>query len=405
MGSGLGGGTPFYPSYRNNKNIKDLFMNIEIPNLPLEEMEPEIKDSDIIKDESGGSLAYAFIGIGQAGGRLVKAFYDLGYKKALAINTAQHDLKLLELPDEQKYYIDYLGENGAGKDQELGSKALQSREQEIFDKMRKVFGDKVDRIVLCIGTAGGTGGGGVIPMIKVAKEYFSYVGKYDASERVGVIAALPTIGELASPQVAKNAFERTTELCNMASKGDFAPLIIIDNGKIKKLYPKLTVTQFWPFINNTVAGLFHVFNILAAQDSNITTFDPTDYDSVMKAPGCMIMGVTSVTDIEEETSVSGAIKSNLEKTLLAEGFDLKTAKAAAAIVVGNSDMFSSIPGLMDTIEHGFSALAALTGEAVVHRGIYEGNKTKLTVYTIIGGLAAPRERLEDLKRFLKVKAS
>ena len=66
----------------------------------------------------------------------------------------------------------------------------------------------------------------------MAKRYFTYVGKDDASERVGVIASLPTTGESASPTVAKNAYNRMTELCVSAANGEFAPLIIIDNDKI-----------------------------------------------------------------------------------------------------------------------------------------------------------------------------
>ena len=74
---------------------------------------------------------------------------------------------------------------------------------------------------------------------------------------------------------------RLQNLCASAANGDFAPLILIDNDKIKKLYPKLTVKQFWPTLNNTIAGLFHVFNVLATKDSDYTTFDPADYDTIM----------------------------------------------------------------------------------------------------------------------------
>jgi hypothetical protein len=34
----------------------------------------------------------------------------------------------------------------------------------------------------------------------------------------------------------------------------------------------------------------------------------------------------------------------------------------------------------------------------VHRGIYEDNKDSLRVYTMIGGLDSPQERLEELLR-------
>jgi len=397
--SGFSSSPEITETITEEKNMVD----INIPEIPLEDFEVEENVFDEVADESGGALTYAFVGLGQGGGRIAQAFYDMGYKKTLAVNTAVHDLELLDLPDEHKYHVNHLGDSGAGKDQEKGEAAFVSREQEVFNKMRQIFGEKVDRIIVCVGVAGGTGGGGVVPLINLAKKYFAYVGIKDANDRVGVITSLPTNGEAASPTVASNAYTKTNTLCDMAEKGEFAPLIIVDNGKIKKLYPKLTVKQFWPTINNTVAGLFHVFNVLATQNSNYTTFDPADYDSIMKSHGCMILGVTGVKDFESETGISTAIKSNLEKTLLAEGFDLKTATAAGAVVVGGTTMFEEVEGLMDNMEYSFDTLAALTGNAIIHRGIYEDPKReKLVVYTVIGGMKRPQSRLEDLKKFMKL---
>ena len=377
----------------------------DIPDLPLEDFEPDTETvEDEIENTVTGALTYAFIGAGQGGGRMAKAFYDLGYRKTIAINTAKNDLNLLDLPEEHKFYIDHFGDQGAGKDQTKAAVAFEAREQEVFNKLKSIIGEKVDRIIICAGVAGGSGGGSVVPLVKLCKKYFTYVGKeVNASERVGVIASLPTTGESASPIVAKNAYNRMKQLCSMAEEKKFSPLIIVDNQKIKKLYPKLTVKAFWPTINNTVAGLFHIFNVLATQNSDYTSFDPQDYDSVMKSSGCMIMGVTAVKDFESETGVSTALKSNLERTLLAEGFDLKTATAAAGVVVGGSKIFEESAGLMDNLEHAFSTLAAITGNALVHRGIYEDpKKDKLVVYTLIGGLQAPKKRLEDLTKFMKL---
>jgi cell division GTPase FtsZ len=372
--------------------------DFEIPDLPIEDFEiTEDAAADEIKDESGGALTYAFIGAGQGGGRMAKAFYDLGYKKTLAVNTAKNDLELLDLPEEHKFYVDFYGDQGAGKDQKKAKIAFEGREQEIFNKMKEIIGENVDRIMICAGVAGGSGGGSVVSLVNFCKKYFAYVGRQDASERVGVIASLPTTGESASPRVAANSY-------NMSDAGEFSPLIIVDNNKIKKLYPKLTVKAFWPTINNTVAGLFHIFNVLSTQNSDYTSFDPQDYDSVMKAPGCMIMGVTAVKEFESETGVAMALKSNLETTLLAEGFDLKTAKTAAGVVVGGTKIFEETVGLMDNLEHAFSTLAAITGNAIVHRGIYEDpSKDKLVVYTLIGGMERPETRLEELTKFIKIK--
>ena len=379
---------------------------LNLPSLEIEDFDPEVIEAakkDTVEDESGGALTYAVIGSGQGGGKIAKAFYDLGYKKTIAFNTAKSDLALLEIPEEHKFYVDYYGDQGAGKNQEKAKVAYESRSQEIFNKLREVFGENIDRILICVGVAGGTGGGSVNTLVDIAKRYFTYVGRDDASDRVGVVASLPTTGECASPAVAKNAYNRMTVLSVGAENGDFAPLVIVDNDKIKKLYPQLTVKQFWPTLNNTVAGLFHVFNVLATKNSNYTAFDPADYDTIMKTKGCMIFGVTSVKNVESETSVSNALKQNLEKTLLAGGFNLTTAEGAASIIVGGTKLYEEVAGLMDSIEYGFDTLATITGGAIIHRGIYEDSaRDKLVAYTMVGGLDAPEKRLEDLKKFLTV---
>ncbi len=382
-------------------------VDLNIPTLDIEDMDPDALTAEKgqgVDDEAGGALTYAVIGSGQGGGRIAKAFYDLGYKKTIAFNTAESDLTLLDLPEEHKFHVNHGGGQGAGKDQEKGRLAYESRDQEIFNKMREIFGENIDRIIVCVGVSGGSGGGSVHTLVNIAKRYFTYVLKENAHERVGVVASLPTTGEAASPTVAKNAFNRMSELCASAANGEFAPLIIVDNDKIKKLYPGLTVKQFWPTLNSTVAGLFHVFNLLATKNSDYSTFDPADYDTIMKTNGCMILGVTTVKDVESETSVSNALKQNLEKTLLASGFDLTTAEGAASIVVGGSKLYEEVPGLMDSIEYGFDTLATITGGAVVHRGIYEDpSKDKLVAYTIVGGLDAPQKRLDELKKFLNIR--
>ena len=90
-----------------------------LPSLELEQYEPDIEPEVGVKDHIKGSTRYAWIGAGQCGGRLVKSFYDLGYKKVLAVNTTHHDLDLLDIPQNQKFLMD-IGEKGAGKDMERG---------------------------------------------------------------------------------------------------------------------------------------------------------------------------------------------------------------------------------------------------------------------------------------------
>ena len=336
------------------------------------------------------------MGAGQCGGRIVQSFYDLGYRKVLAINTTHHDLDLLDIPKDQKFLMD-IGEEGAGKDVQRGKEAVQQYQQEITHLTRKTFGNEVDRIMVCVGAGGGTGGGSASGLIEIAKKYARYIGLSKPEKKVGVIMTLPTVGEASSPKVAENAWKVATELSELAANGQISPLIFIDNDKIKRMYPGMTVKSFWPTINSTVAGLFDIFNRLSALSSRYTSFDPVDYHSIMEAGGCTIMGLTTVPKFKDKYAISEAVKNNLEKTLLAGGFDLRNAKLAGCIVVAGRQLIESVKGLQDNIDYAFDNLSEITGQATIHRGIYEDGRDCLRVYTVIGGLDTCTSRLQELR--------
>jgi cell division GTPase FtsZ len=368
--------------------------DLNLPDIPLEAEIPATADE--VLDESQGAACYAFIGSGQGGGRLAEAFHKLGYRKTICVNTANQDLASLTLPEDQKLLIS-AGEQGAGKDMRVGEAAAAASQQQVFELIKKKFG-KVDHIFVCLGAGGGSGGGSSLVLIETAKKFLTYLGVDNVDSRVGVIMSLPTKGECASPNVARNAQFLAEALCKYAAEKLISPLVIVDNDKIQKMYPRVTVKDFWPTVNATVAGLFHVFNLIPTKPTPYTTFDAADYGSVMRAGGCMIMGVTSVKDPSAASAISSAIKGNLEKTLLAEGFDLRTATHAAAVVLGGKSVLESVPGLMEAIEGGMDTLALMTGKAMVYRGIYEDDKDRLAVYTLVGGLASPEKRIKALGR-------
>ncbi len=374
----------------------------QLPTLDLEQYEPVIEEEIGVKDHIKGSTRYAWLGGGQCGGRLLKSFYDLGYKKVLAVNTTHHDLDMLDIPEGQKFLMD-IGEMGAGKDIERGEKAVHQCQQEILHLARQTLSTQVDHIMVCFGAGGGTGSGSVLGLIEIAKRYARYIGLQNPNKKVGVVMTLPTVGEASSPLVAENAHTVATRLSELASAGEISPLIIVDNDKINKMYPGLTVKSFWPSINNTVAGLFDIFNRISALSSQYTSFDPVDYHSIIESGGCTIMGLTKVKKFDEKYAISEAVKKNLQKTLLAGGFDLSTAKLAGCIAVGGKSLMNNVSGLQDNINYAFDVLSEITGQATIHRGIYEDDRESLRVYTIIGGLDSPTARLEELKSFTVVE--
>ncbi|MCK5581395.1 MAG: hypothetical protein KAJ18_08995 [Candidatus Omnitrophica bacterium] len=384
------------PAESLSEEIKTTYQPVSIPTLDLEEYEAKITTDVVADDIHKVSTNYAWIGAGQCGGRLVKSFYDVGYRKVLAINTTHHDLDLLEIPAEYKLLMD-IGEMGAGKDMARGNEAVQQYRQEILHLMQTKFGGKLNHIMIAVGAGGGTGSGSVHQLVDLAKKYARHVGISNPHKHVGVMLTLPTVGEASSPIVAQNAHKVVTELGHLAEQGEISPLIIIDNEKISKMYPGLTVKHFWPSINGTVAGLFDIFNRLSALSSGYTSFDSVDYHSIMSVGGCAIMGLTKVKQVEDRYAISEAVKNNLEKTLLASGFNLSSATLAGCIVVGGRRLMADIPGLQDNINYAFDVLADITGKATIHRGIYEDDKDSLRVYTIIGGLDAPGKRMQELE--------
>ena len=369
--------------------------DIEIPDIDLEDYEVPEDEETAVEDEAGGSQVFAWIGSGQGGGRLAKAFYDRGYRKCIAVNTSKQDISTLDLPAAQKLLLD-VGEQGAGKDMARGREAANRYKQHIFDLMRKIYGNNVDHLFVCIGAGGGSGSGSTEILIDVAKKYMKYIGHDDAEKRVGVVLSLPTRGEAGSPQVAQNAHEVLSITSELAVNNDISPLIILDNAKIEKMYKGLTVKKFWPTVNNTISGLFHVFNVLTNQSSPYTSFDPTDYATVLRCGGVMVMGIAKLKEFKDEQSVSNAVKTNIEKTLLTD-VELSDARVAACVAVGGKEIMENTAGLMDSLSYGFDTLSSLCPNATLHRGIYEDNKDSLRLFTLVGGLQVTDKRKQQLK--------
>jgi len=360
-----------------------------LPELPIESLELPTQE-DTIKNEDGGAVDFAIVGSGQCGGRIAKAFHDAGVKKVIAINSADQDLSLLDLPAAQKVWLKSES-SGAAKDMNVGRKLATESHQQIFDQMRRVFGNCA-HVLISVGVGGGTGSGSLLPLVNNAKRYIEFIKKGDPNKCVGAIVVLPTEGEMKSKLVRDNAKAVLAEVGKLAQAREISPLLVIDNERIQKLYRNLSMTDFWPTINTTLAGLFTVFNRLCNLNSEFTSFDPADYRSVIQCGGCCVMGMTRINKIEDETTVSNALATNMERTLLSGGFDYTTAKYAGCIAVGGQAVMQQ-PGIADMLSYGFDTLNNLVGGATCHRGIYQDprpeNAAVLKVYTIIGGLDVP----------------
>ena len=359
--------------------------DITMPDIPLPTA-PEPKE-ETNKDECDVAFKFAFVGAGQGGSRIAEAFHRLGYRKLSAINTAQQDLNTINL--DHKLCI---GDGGAGKNPDVAKAKFADHKEDVLDFMRDVFGEDFDRIFVCAGAGGGTGAGTVVPLIHTTQELYDAV--KSPTKKVGVILALPKISE--GKRVNANAFKTLVEVCNLVEEGVVSPLIILDNEKINKLYPGLAVAPFWQTANSSIAGLFHIFNLVAANDSTYTSFDPNDYKHVLDS-GIIVFGASPVEDWKNVLSITKTVRDNVKNNVLSGGVDLSTGTTAGVAIIGGQNVLENVP--QENLDLAFQQFSRILGKgSTVHRGIYSGSQENLTVYTAIGGLDTPSAKLAELKK-------
>ena len=324
----------------------------------------------------------AFVGVGEAGGRIANTFYELGYRRVCAINGAE---EIVELSEGIRKL--HLQTGGAGKDPERGANQVSRRDEEIFDLFTRTLGKSSDYIVVCAGLGGGTGGGAAPKVIEVARKYMEEHGH--SANRVGAIVTLPHHDEGYTPcRNAVNCFYRIHKM-------GVTPLFIIDNLRIGELAPdaRKGAGKLYQFANEQVAKLFHLFNRLVAQRSSILTFDRADFASLLDS-GICVFGASPIPAYESPADVSSAIRDQLAKTVLAE-VDLRSGKKAGCLFVGSQEILDKVP--MEFFGGGFGMLTRILAEgSVVHRGIYQGSSPDLRCYTMLAELPPPTERLKKL---------
>lgn len=367
----------------------DVDFDLELPEIPVPEVVEPPKE---IKDEFDASFKFAFIGAGQGGSRIAESFHKLGYRKVSVVNTAQQDLNTIDLEKERKMCI---GDGGAGKDPLVAGEKFTAKKDDVIDFMRKNFGNTFDRVFVCAGAGGGTGTGTVLKIVEAAHEMMSLSDINCNSDKVGVILTLPKISE--GKKVAANAAKCLSEAYEKVRQGLISPLIVMDNEKINKLYPTLSVGKFWDTANRSIAGLFHLFNMTANKDSSYSSFDSNDYKQVLDS-GMISFGASPVKEWKDTYSISKTVRDNLNNNLLTSGVELSTANSAGVIVIGGKDILDELP--QENLDHAFEQFSRIMGQgSTVHRGIYSGSKPTLTVYTCMGGFAKPKKKINELRTY------
>ena len=337
-----------------------------------------------LSNANSKAIRYGIVGVGHGGSRLAEQFYQFGYKVCVA-NTAQQDLHHINLPANQKLFMDYaLG--GAGKDMDIGAAAATECEPQIKTLLELTFGpdaQSVDAFILCVGGGGGTGTGSAVPMIATLSDY---------NLPVTVLYTLPTASE--GTITKSNAIEGLNKLAQLSVNKLINGLIIIDNSKIEELYPNVSLGGLYKVANFDIANIFNTFNTLSSLPTQYSAIDPMDFAKVMTSGNCTIYGKVEIPlQVENgqvllsEDDLAALLLQNLQNGLLAEGFNVLEAIRFGVYVTGKAQYLDQIPA--STFSYAFASLNEELGKADFFKGIYgdERLSDSLVIYLLVGGLA------------------
>ena len=231
-------------------------------------------------NEAVSALNCAFIGVGGGGGKLAKAFLDLGFNKTLLINTTEKDQP--EGVDE-KHLILIPDADGVAKNVAFGKKVFNESSAVVEDAIRTKLG-KVDWIFVLAGGGGGTGSACIV-LHEVFERYLSSV---QGEGKVVYIVSWPTAQEALNPTIAKNALLLANDVASH-------PHILIDNERqVQLLRGKVGILNMYPVANSTFAKLFHQVLKLACEKSFVQTFDSKDLERCLGTEGRMFLGSTMI---------------------------------------------------------------------------------------------------------------
>ena len=380
----------------NKENIIDNISESEIPEkIDLSKLEAlkaksqskqqEKKMAAKIVAAKERSLSLGILGSGQAGSRLAQCFYKLGYP-ACIVNTAQQDLKYIDIPDSNKLLLEY-GLGGAAKEIEIGKAAAEAHADSIMELVNEHLSSSQVNL-LCLSLGGGSGAGSC----EVLVDLLANIGK-----PLVVITVLPMDTE--DSQTKSNALETLAKLAKLTQSKKVNNLIVIDNAKIQSIYHNISQVDFYENANKAIVETIDNFNTLSSMPSFSKPLDPMEFSKILlDGEGLSVYGEFSIENFSGEMDIAEAVINNLSNNLLAEGFDLKQAKYVGYIVAANKKVWDKVSSA--SIEYANHMVNDLCGTP---KGIFKGMyiidipEDIIKVYSIFSGLGLPASRIDQLK--------
>ena len=342
----------------------------------------KIKTEEIFMNNKNVGISFDIIGIGHAGSKIAEQFFKLGYK-TFVINTSPQDLALINGPTKLA-----ISSSGAGKDREKAKDLLERSKEVVIRSILSIFPANKEHVILIAGLGGGTGSGTIIKIAEYLKEV-NY-------KNITVLIVLPLKKE--DPTSKKNTLKALKEIGLATATNTITSIIIADNSLIHKLYPNLSITDFWTKANEEIVKPIHAFNSMCTMPTNFIALDPQEFRNLITTKGCITFGKSNLKFYDDETIVT-TIEKHFDSGLMAKGFSYYDAIAEGIIILGNPTELSKIPKKQEELI--FSQFINYINGGTQYKGVYSSEEYPLMIYSMITGLGIPYEKVEDLKKECK----
>tara|TARA_Y100000310_G_scaffold269506_1_gene282718 strand:+ start:2966 stop:4048 length:1083 start_codon:yes stop_codon:yes gene_type:complete len=242
----------------------------------------EVNEELLPENTAVSAINCGFVGVGGGGGKLAKAFIDIGFTKTLLVNTTEKDQ-----PDDvdSKHLVVIPDSDGVGKDVAFGKKVLKDNGTVVEDALRTKLG-KVDWLFVLAGGGGGTGSAaGALKSV-----FERYLKSVQASGTVVYVATIPTAQESLNDTIRNNANSLLKDVSTMSH-------IALSNEKqVQLLRGKVGMLNLYPAANTAFAKMLAQMLKLSSENSPIQTFDSKDLEKCLKTKKRMLLGTTLVQD-------------------------------------------------------------------------------------------------------------